>query len=291
VRAAHRLLRRGLQLLPGTDALVRPVFIIGCGRSGTTVLGEVLGQHPALAYLNEPRDIWLHEPRTDIWSTGARARGGRLRLSGDEVEPSSAARIRRAFAAEVRLQRAERLVEKLPINAFRVGWLAGIFPDALFMHLIRNGLEVAASIARQAERAQWFGFADYKWRLLTDHARERGEAGLLGLCTDGFRRGLLEWRLSVSTALEDLAQLPAERRLEVRYEELVEQPVAVCERLEAFIGIRHDPAMTAFALVELGRRPPPPDPVPQPQEAQRIAGDLLARLGYLPPVRHARRHA
>ena len=119
--ATRRLMRLAAQLVPGTGALVRPVFVIGCGRSGTTVLGQILGRHPRLAYLNEPRDIWLYEPRTDIWSASAHARRGRLRLSADDVQPAAAARIRRAFAAEVRLQRAERLVEKLPINAFRVG--------------------------------------------------------------------------------------------------------------------------------------------------------------------------
>lgn len=288
---ARRLLRLAARLLPGAGALIRPVFVIGCGRSGTTVLGQILGRHPALAYLNEPRDIWLYEPRTDIWSAKAPARGGRLRLSSDDVEPATAARIRRAFAAEVRLQRADRLVEKLPINAFRIGWLAGMFPDGLFVHLIRNGLEVAASIARQAERAQWFSFADYKWRLLAERAREWGEAGLVDLCTDGFRRGLLEWRLSVSTALDDLAKLPAERQLEIRYERLVDQPVEVCRRLEAFVGIRHEPAMAAFAQAELSRRSPQPDLVSLPPDAQRIAGDLLARLGYLPTARHVRRHA
>ena len=289
--AARRLLRLAVQLLPGTGAVVRPVFIIGCGRSGTTVLGEVLSRHPLLAYLNEPRDIWLYEPRTDIWSAKARARGGRLRLSAGDVQPAAAARIRRAFAAEVRLQRAECLVEKLPINAFRVGWLAGMFPDALFVHLIRNGLEVAASIARQAEHAQWFGCEGYKWRLLADCARERGEAGLVGLCTDGFRRGLLEWRLSMSAALDDLAKLSTERQLEIRYERLVEQPVEVCQRLEAFVGIGHEPAMAAFARAELSRRSPPPDPTPLPPDAQRIAGDLLVRLGYFPTARDLRRHA
>ena len=291
VIAARRFLRLAVRLLPGTGPLVRPVFIVGCGRSGTTVLGETMGRHPQLAYLNEPRDIWLYEPRTDIWSASARARGGRLRLTGDDVRPAVAARIRRAFAAEVRLQRAERLVEKLPINAFRIGWLAGMFPDALFVHLIRNGLEVAASIAGQAERAQWFSFDDYKWRLLAERAAERGEAGLVGLSTDGFRRGLLEWRLSVSTALEDLAMLPAERQLEVRYERLVEQPAEVCERLEAFVGVRHEPNVAAFARARLRRRSPPPDPDALPPDAHEIAGELLARLGYLPTAPGVRRHA
>ena len=291
VKPARTLLRLAARLLPGTRALVRPVFIIGCGRSGTTALGEVLGRHSRLAYLNEPRDIWLYEPRTDVWSARSRVRGGQLRLTSGDVQPTAAARIRRAFAAEVRLQRAERLVEKLPINAFRVGWLAGMFPDALFVHLIRHGLEVAASIARHAERAAWFGVEGYKWRLLAERAGERGEADLVELCTDDFRRGLLEWRLSVSTALDDLAELSAQRQLEVRYEQLVDQPVEVCRRLEAFIDVGHEPAMAAFARAGLSRCSPPPDPLSLPPDTPRIAGELLARLGYLPTVRHVRRHA
>jgi Sulfotransferase family len=287
----RRLLRLAVQLLPDSGALVRPVFIIGCGRSGTTVLGEVLGRHPQLAYLNEPRDIWLYEPRCDIWSARARARGGRLRLVAANVESAAATRIARAFAAEVRLQRAERLVEKLPINAFRIGWLAGMFPDALFVHLIRNGLEVAASIARQAQRAAWFGVEDYKWRLLAEHAGERGEAGLVGLSSDGLRRGLLEWRLSVATALEDLAKLPAQRWIEVRYERLVDQPAEVCERLEDFVGVHHEPAVAALARARLRRRSPPPDPAAFPPAAREIAGELLAGLGYLSSTRDVRRHA
>ena len=34
------------------------VFIIGCGRSNTTVLGKTLSNHPKIKYLNERRDLW-----------------------------------------------------------------------------------------------------------------------------------------------------------------------------------------------------------------------------------------
>ena len=35
-----------------------PVFIVGMGRSGTTVLGKVLAVHNNVAYLNEPKAMW-----------------------------------------------------------------------------------------------------------------------------------------------------------------------------------------------------------------------------------------
>jgi len=281
IGAVRRLLRLAVQLLPGTRPLVRPVFIVGCGRSGTTALGQVLGRHPSLAYLNEPRDIWVYEPRTDIWSARATARGGRLRLSGSDVEPVAAARIGRAFAAEVRLQGAERLVEKLPINAFRIDYIAAMFPDARFVHLIRNGIEVATSIAEQVELGRWFGHQDRKWCRLVEHARERGEAGRVASCAVPFERGLLEWYLSVSAALESLGRLPAARWLELRYEGMVAAPGDICERLERFIGVRHEPALREAAVAKLARRSAPRDLAPLLPRAGPIAGDLLARLGYL----------
>ena len=46
-----------------------PVFIIGCGRSGTTILGDTLSRHPKIKYLNERRDLWHKSyPEFDIWN-------------------------------------------------------------------------------------------------------------------------------------------------------------------------------------------------------------------------------
>ena len=45
-----------------------PVFSIGCGRSGTTILGNTLSQHPDIKYLNERRDVWHRAyPEFNIW--------------------------------------------------------------------------------------------------------------------------------------------------------------------------------------------------------------------------------
>ena len=49
--------------------------------------------------------------------------------------------------------------------------------------------------------------------------------------------------------------------------------------------------MAAFARARLQRRSPPPDPPALPPDALAIAGELLARLGYLHTARPLRRHA
>lgn len=278
----RRLRRLLAQLLPTLPTLVRPVFILGCGRSGTTILGETLDLHPQLAYLHEPRHIWAYEPRTDIWSEQAERVGGRLRLGVDDVRLESAAKIASAFATEVSRRRATFLVEKLPINSFRVEYIAALFSDARFVHIVRNGIEVARSIARrQAERGLWFGHRDYKWRLIAEQARATGHARLIELCSTAELKGLLEWRLSVVTARAALSRLPRECWLEVRYEDFIEDPAAVCQRLEPFIGIPPHQAMRDFAGAQLARRSQPADMRSISAEAEQIAGALLVELGYL----------
>jgi hypothetical protein len=49
--------------------------------------------------------------------------------------------------------------------------------------------------------------------------------------------------------------------------------------------------VAAFARARLRRRSPPPDPDALPPDAHEIAGELLARLGYLPTAPGVRRHA
>ncbi|WP_417860784.1 hypothetical protein [Winogradskyella sediminis] len=39
------------------EKTLEPVFLIGCGRSGTTILGTTLGKHQSITYLNERRDL------------------------------------------------------------------------------------------------------------------------------------------------------------------------------------------------------------------------------------------
>src|SRR5215212_6691597 len=66
----------GYALLP-VQGVSRPVFILGCGRSGTTIFGAALSKHKSITYLNEPRHLWFAAyPETDIWTQRAARRKG-----------------------------------------------------------------------------------------------------------------------------------------------------------------------------------------------------------------------
>src|SRR5687768_6763980 len=132
-----------------------PVFIVGCGRSGTTALGRLLGEHPNVVYLNEPRALWKLDPRTDVWSGDV----PEARLDLDDVHPTIRSRLRAAFFAKAADD--DLLVEKTPINSFRIDYIRAVFPRARFLHLLRNGLDVARSIERWClEGRRWYGEGD-----------------------------------------------------------------------------------------------------------------------------------
>lgn len=270
-------------LLGRTPSLQRPVFIVGCGRSGTTILGDTLAVHSSVTYLNEPRHLWADAyPATDVWSDRAVERAGRLDLTGAVRTPEQDRRLKVNFFCETSARGGQRLVEKLPINSFRLPFIDAVFPDALFVHLLRSGLEVARSIERMPEDNPWYGYDDYKWKLMEEYAdrRERYRE-LVPLCDTVRRRGLLEWRMSVETAIEYLEALPAKRHIAVTYEELLDRPVEIVRRVEEFAGLAPSKTVHSFAEANLQRRSPKIEVTHLSETEERLAGELMRRLGYL----------
>ncbi len=264
------------------NSLRRPVFLTGCGRSGTTILGKAISQHEAVTYLREPRDIWESwYPATDVWSPLAGKRGGKLYFDRSDAVPGPSRRLRGDFCFRTDLTGRPQLVSKLPENNFRLEFIRAVFPDALILHIIRNGAEVADSIKSIAPKWAWYGANDHKWKALAAYARTRDAwKDLPELCATDFERGLLEWRLSVETAVEQLDAFPQSACLQVRYEDLLVRPVEVLEQIERFIGLEPSDSVNRFAREKISRRSPAISPESLNAVQRRIAGDLLVRLGY-----------
>jgi hypothetical protein len=165
------------------------------------------------------------------------------------------------------------------VNAFRVPFLRALFPDAVFIHLLRNGIEVARSIERESAAGPWYGAGDYKWHQLAGLAGA-DHRPILTLCRGAYERGLLEWRLAVEHVLRTTADLPSERLLTVRYEDLLEAPVATVRRIEDFLGLAHDEAPARYAAQKVVRRSAPASSSQVGATTRAIGGELLARLGY-----------
>ncbi len=129
------------ELIAEKDVLERPILIIGAARSGTQLLSRILAAHPDIAYLDEPSFAW---------------RRGRSHLPHEmypasEATPKAVAAIRERFRQMCLERGRSRIAEKTPANCLRLGFVRAVMPDALIIHLIRDGREVAVSVRKKFE--------------------------------------------------------------------------------------------------------------------------------------------
>ena len=68
--------------------MISLVFLTGCGGSGTTILGRLLGRHPRVTYLNDRFDLWVDAlPIADIWGfSHPDEHGARVELTADDLD-------------------------------------------------------------------------------------------------------------------------------------------------------------------------------------------------------------
>ncbi len=268
---ARRLLLR-LPLAPPCP----PLFILGCGRSGTTLLGQCLAAHPLVTYLNEPRQLWSScFPKTDIWSPHPESRNARLILGAEDAAPDRQQTLARLFRIETLFSNRPFLVEKTPANNFRIPFLIALFPHACFLYLEREGLAVARSIARQNG---WYGDGhDYKWHQLARLADSRPETvGLAAQCRTPYEKGLLEWRLSCQSARQNLLKTASARVRFLHYEILLARPIPVLDAIFEWLKIPSHPNPQRFAQQKIQRPPTGDIPAgPQSDFEAKLAGPLL----------------
>lgn len=255
IQKSNRLLRNIVSKLPFPE-IEKPTFIIGTGRSGTTILGTALSHHSKITYLNEPRHIWIQfYPITDIWSKKAMERGGKMALSANEIDPIKSKKLRKAFYLKTLKNFSPYLVEKLPINCFRLHFIKSIFPDAQFIYLKRNGLEVAKSIQKKSENGAWFGKNDYKWQQLVDFAQsQESTKNIPDYCSSYHEKGLLEWRLGNEAVVSFLKTSSKDNYIEISYDQLVDNPKETIEEIFTFMGLDFEKKIEEFSSNNIQRR-------------------------------------
>jgi hypothetical protein len=216
-------------------------------------------------------------PETDIWTAKASSRHGKLHLTAADADDKKSDKLSRLFRLETIMRRKPVLIEKLPINNFRLDFIREMFPDARFIHLYRSGLEVARSIGGMSGQGGWFGEESYKWDRLVEYALDRDDTkGLPALCTTHFDRGLLEWRLSTEAAVDFLRDLPDEAFYELNYDQLIDHPAQTVSGVLDFIGVDGDPNVTEFASTTIARRSTRLGQERLSEKERTLGGPLLA---------------
>lgn len=130
----------------------RWVFAVGCTNSGTTLLHDILAQHPDAGTMPEdghflsnqllaPWDVGLQR----VWGT----RPDLFRLTEADPGGSRVRRLKRQWAAQYDDPTRPVLLEKTPPNALRMRWLQEHFENAHFISIIRHPYAVVEGIHRK----------------------------------------------------------------------------------------------------------------------------------------------
>jgi len=122
-----------------------------------------------------------------------------------------------------------------------------MFPDCRFIHIWRNGLEVARSIETMSLHGRWFRPDQYRWNMLAEYAQSMPEtAPVPALCQSYYEKGLFEWRVSTQAVTSFLGRLPQDNWLEVSYSAFVADPLETSERLTDFLHLTPEQPVRDF---------------------------------------------
>ena len=193
------------------------VFVLGCARSGTSILGETLAAHPGVHFCFEDNLIWdrAFPDRVDDRLTAEDARACAVRT----VLEDRMARI----AAEAD---GATTVDKNPKHTLRIGFLAELFPEARFVHIIRDGRDAVSSLMFRNRGGEWGHLKIAGWSDLLERFPEKNHV-----------RCAHQWRDSVRAARHDGQALGESRYGELRFEALVENALETMQGVLDFIGL------------------------------------------------------
>jgi hypothetical protein len=227
------------------------LFIVGCPRSGTTLLQRLLDGHAQLAIT--PETHWI--PR---WFRGKQSKGiapdGRVskkllrklaahprfaelgvtprkkHLRGGDAGRVSYARFVSSLFDLYGKRQGKLLVgDKTPGYAREVSTLHALWPDAKIVHMIRDGRDVVLSILNWERARNWKpGEGTARFQMWAD---------------DALLTSALWWEWHVRLAGEAGRSLGPALYHEVRYEALVDDPAGECRALCDFLGVPADDAL------------------------------------------------
>jgi hypothetical protein len=253
-RQAKRHANRAIE----SERLMPLAFVLACGRSGTTVLGRILGRHPQVQYLFEPYHSWAAiDPRTDMLQLYVNSDAHCI-LDSADANDAIRSRFNRVIRTRHVARQVDLVIEKTPINAMRIGYLLALAPDARFIHIVRDGVDVARSIARlsgagdyrifgKPRLGKWWGIGGCKWRFLAQDGIVRGYyPAAVESISDDFSKGAYEWLVSLHEVDRFRQQLGA-RLFEFTYQELTDSPTETLRAVCAHIDVHADAEWLAGA--------------------------------------------
>ena len=236
----------------------RPVFIIGAARSGTKFLRDLGATSPKVDVI--PFDVNF------LWRIGNESASS-CELKVADLNPSKVRRIRSAIVHAADAKPGNVLVEKTVSNSLRIAFVKAIFPEARFVHLIRDGRSVIESVDRiwdlptplsyKLQKLRYYPWTNigYAANIVANNLPwRRSKKRIWGVLYDGIDRDMQtlsrieicahQWVNCVTASLRDISQIPPEDVLTIRYEDLVTDQ-ATFDSYREFLGVPDDQKMLA----------------------------------------------
>jgi Sulfotransferase family len=208
----------------------RPFFVVGCPRSGTTLVRTILDGHSRLSVPPESHfvvalarrgrrgavtldDIMAHS-EFRAWNADAEV----LRRWVDRAAPTSYRELVSAVFDWYAVSHGKnRWGDKTPGYVSYLPQLLSVFPDAQFVHVLRDGRDVVASLSEQVWGPERPVIAALRWRRKVGAGRRAG------------------------------ARMATDRYIELKLEDLIIDPDTKVRELCDFLGEQFQPNMLEFA--------------------------------------------
>lgn len=221
-----------------------PIFIVGMPRSGTTWVHDVLAVHPQAACVFESA---LFDDEFGLGSFASRthwrapaARGGMGELVSRESLIDDLRTAASGWLGAVLEPHHRFLIEKTPSHLYMIDFISEVFPEAKFIHVLRDGRDVAVSL--DASTRGWGS-----WDKTALVAFDRWRLGVrLQLPFGPLHARARRWRGTVEM-VRVYQQRLGPRLMEVRYEDMHAHTTKTIEGLFEFCGMPYDAELVQHA--------------------------------------------
>lgn len=265
---------RNTQEVEENDYIEKPIFLIGCGRSGTTPLFNIFKQHPQLAPTTgypdgEDHEGWIKHGKCLMSGFGyphinKGMTGHPYCLYMDEKDVTEEIKkgMSRYYYNDVLSgDLSKRVVNKNPHLSNKVRYVRGIFPDAKFVHIVRDCVPVVGSwidiMIQQAHTVFYLPETEYPciWVL---PAPEEGQRELHFRHEARFYPGninvLVDYWSIVNKNIPLQLQDAATQLLTIKYEDLCARPLDVINSVCEFCEINPFPEVPVEIVKDFNQK-------------------------------------
>jgi Sulfotransferase family len=185
----------------GSESATRPIFVVGCPRSGTTMMRAILNAHPHISCGPETGFLL----GLNRWERRHPDTPARFGSSREEFHRQARALLDDLHESLAAVEGKQRWADKTPTHAIILDFIDALYPTCQVIHMVRDPVDVIDSERRK-------------------HGLQRA------------RRTSADWPRHVAAARHFGQTHPPDRYLEIRYEHLVQDPEKVLRDMFAWLG-------------------------------------------------------